>query len=76
MRKIVVYNKEYQYRIGKQNVVIRCDGKKFSVVDFSKLTGMSWNDIERGEWERQFHIKPNQVATHIRLVLSECSAVW
>ena len=64
MRKIVVNDKTYLYRISKGNTVIRCDGKT-KIIDHSKLTGRSWYDIERGTWKRYFHIKPKEVADYI-----------
>jgi len=64
-RKIIVNGKEYTYMIGRSNVVIRNEEKKI-VVDFSTLTGISWPNIERGQWKKYFHIQPHHVANFIK----------
>lgn len=68
-RKIVVNEKTYKYRIGRQNVVIvdtDSKGEKGKiVVDFSKLTGWSWDTIERGMNKGYFSITPKQIADYI-----------
>lgn len=63
MRKIVINNTTWHYRIGKQNVVAHRDGdnKKY-VIDFSKLMGMDWYSIEHDAWKQNFHITPANIA--------------
>lgn len=68
-RKIVVNDKKYKYRIGRQNVVIVEDineGEENKiVVSFSELTNMSPDDIERAKWKRYFSITPKDIANYI-----------
>ena len=67
-RKIVVNNKTYKYRIGRQNVVIVENGtteKNKMVVDFSTLKTMSWDTVERAIHKRYFSISPKDIANYI-----------
>ena len=62
-RKIVVNEIQWLYRVGKSCVTATCvDTRERRVIDFSSLTGMEWNSIERGKWKRYFHITPKQIA--------------
>jgi len=74
-RKIVVNNKTYKYRIGRQNVVIVEDinegEENKTVVSFSTLTNMSPNDIERAKWKRYFSITPSDIANYIKSNIKE-----
>lgn len=63
-RKIVVDGVQWLYRIGKHNVTAMCvRTRERKTIDFSKLTGMEWDTIEKGMWRRWFHITPKQIAT-------------
>lgn len=64
MRRIVVNDKEYYYRIGSSNIVIKREAESH-IVDFSIFTGWSWDAIERGEHKRYFKITPKQIADYI-----------
>jgi hypothetical protein len=66
-RKIVVNQREWKYQIGQQNVIARAvDNRESRTIDFSKLTGLSWNDIEKGEWKGWFHITPKEIANWLK----------
>jgi hypothetical protein len=65
-RKLVIDNKDYKYFIGKSNVVIKDSEDKKTVVDFSKLTGLAWHEIERQQWKRCFSITPRTVTEYIK----------
>lgn len=68
-RKIIVDDMEFQYKVGRANVVIRKDDKKFAVINFSDLTGQDWNSIERDNWDGNFHITPTDIYMHIASIL-------
>ncbi len=63
-RKIVIGEKEWKYQIGKDNVVARC-GSVVETIDYSKLNGISWDDIERACWKKNFHITPKVISEWI-----------
>lgn len=62
-RKISVNDVEWRFKIGKQNVVARnAETGKSKVINFHHLTGLSWNEIDRGKWKGWFSITPKQIA--------------
>ena len=65
-RKLIIDDKEYEYRVGQVFVLIRSDGRKVACPSLSELTGENWNGIERDQWNKVFHVTPNQVADYIR----------
>ena len=66
-RTIVVDGRTWKYKIGRQNVVARSfDSKEKRVIDFCKLTGTSWSDIERGQWRGGFSIEPKEIAVWLK----------
>lgn len=65
-RKLIVDDKEYEYRIGHSHVVIRCEDKKIAAPDFCELTGEKWHVIEHDQHKRNFYITPKHVADWIK----------
>ncbi len=67
MRKITVHNKTYRWKAGSLNVVIRDDNNKW-LVDFSEITGRSWDVIERGQRKKTLDgiVMPIHIATYIQ----------
>ncbi len=65
MRKIIVNNKEYLFKIGKSNIVIKHNNKS-TIIDLSTFTGIPWDVIERARWKTYFSITPKDVETYIR----------
>ena len=68
LRKINVDGAVWEYRIGKgAAVLVAPDGKK-AVVGLDKLTGRSWDTLERGQWKRTSDgmVTPKDVAAYIR----------
>lgn len=62
-RKIVVDGIEWSYIIGRSMVVARMkDSNVVKKIFLNQLTGLDWNEIERGCWKRYFHIYPSQIA--------------
>ena len=62
-RRINVDGIEWRYHVGKSHVVAnRVDGKSKRVISFAALTGLSWDDIERGIHKRWFSIPPEAIA--------------
>ena len=50
-RKIHIGESVWEYKIGKQNVVIFSpEGIRYRT-DHSKLTGLTWDSIERAHWK-------------------------
>ena len=66
LRKIVVNDKTYEWKLIRNFVIIICpDGQKFPV-DLSTLTGWSNPEIERGMNKRYFSVTPRDVADFIK----------
>ncbi len=51
MRKIHVKGRDYRFRVGKQNVVIRDNEDKARVVRISEITRRTPDVLERGRWK-------------------------
>jgi len=64
-RKIHIRDKIYNWKFIKNRILIfDPDGKKF-IPTLSELTGLSNNDIERGQRRRYFSVLPSQVKEYI-----------
>lgn len=62
-RTINIDGRIWRWKVGRNNVVARAqDNDEKRVVDFSKLTGLDWYSIERGQWKGGFKITPGMVA--------------
>lgn len=64
-RKIVVDGAMWRYRIGRSGVEARTPSRKF-YDQLPAVTGMTWYDIERGQWKRWFSVTPKTIAEWIR----------
>lgn len=65
-RKIHLPTGIWTYRITSGNVLIRNpDCTKTHEACLTKITGMSWDTIERGIWKGWFKIVPSQVKKYI-----------
>lgn len=65
-RKLIVDGKEYEYRVGRSHVVIRCEGRKVGAPGLNEITGENWHVIEHDQHERNFHVTPSQITDYIR----------
>lgn len=67
-RKLHVRSEIWEYKIGKNAIqLFSPDGKKH-VTSQSEVTGMSWDDLERGYWKGWFKgVTPSQVKTWIEI---------
>ncbi len=62
MRAIDVDGVKWRYKVGKTHVVaIRVDGKSKWWISFARLTGLSWNEVERGIRKRWLSITPQLI---------------
>lgn len=64
-RKVHIGTEVWEYRLGKGSAVIFHPNGYKTVVDYSQLTGKSWDDIERGHWKKYFSVTPRDVAAYI-----------
>lgn len=67
-RQARVGDETWGFKLGRQHVVLVApDGHK-SVVDFSALTGRSWDTLERGMWKGTSDgmVTPEHVKRYIR----------
>jgi len=67
-RKVDVDGEVWSCRLGRSHAVIVSPGGHKSVVDFSTLTGRSWDTLERGQWKgmRDGMVVPDHVRTYVR----------
>ncbi len=74
-RKIHLDNEVWEYQIGRTNVVIKSPASKKIVVGFCKLTGRSWDIIERGQWKKTTDgmVTPKDVRIYIQKHLRNAS---
>lgn len=66
MRRIVVDGQTFKWKVGRSNISFVLPGGLRSYASFVEVTGVDWNEIERGQWKRYFKITPKQVADFIR----------
>jgi|SRR5271167_3131412 len=74
MRKVLVHGQPWEFSTGQFNAVIKNPRtKKKTIVDFAKLTGRSWDILERGQHKRTIDgmIKPGHVKAYIEKHLAE-----
>ncbi len=74
MRKVLVNGQAWEFSVGRFNAVIKNPStKKKTIVDFSKLTGRTWDILERGQYRRTSDgmIKPGHVKAYIEEHLAE-----
>ena len=63
MRKIVINNEEWTYKVGQRYTVIKSPENKRYVVDHSEMTSL--DDIERTYWKEYLNIKPSNIKEYI-----------
>ena len=62
MRKIVVDGVTWHYRVGRSFVVaVRDTNHEKRSISFPKLTGLSWDEVDRGIRKRWLSITPQIV---------------
>lgn len=66
-RRIVVDGREWRWSLGKRagHAEARCGAVKIAA-PITEVTGLSWDEVERGKWKRYFSVTPQQVADWIR----------
>lgn len=64
-RKIVVQGVEYEYKVGRSYVDIRPPEGARMTPDLREVTGLTWDEIERGQWKRYFSVTPKQIKEYI-----------
>lgn len=66
-RKMIIGDQTWEYQFGKGNAVIKSPEGKKTVVDYSKLTGKSWDIIERGQRKKTSdgEVTPQHVKNYI-----------
>jgi hypothetical protein len=65
MKKIHTDEGVYQYQVGRQNVLLFDPKGTKSVIPLSDISGLSWDQIERGKWKRWFSVTPSMVRDFI-----------
>jgi hypothetical protein len=65
-RKLIINKQEYQYTIGSHTIVIKHVGGKRYNIQLPELTGLSWEEIEKGHWKNYLQVEPSDVANYIR----------
>ncbi|KKN63691.1 hypothetical protein LCGC14_0499260 [marine sediment metagenome] len=64
-RKISVGGVNYEYKVGRAHVDIRPPGGARMTPDLRQVTGLTWDEIERGTWKRYFSVTPQQIREYI-----------
>jgi hypothetical protein len=64
MRRLVIRGETWGWRFGRAVSIRSPDGRGFRV-DLRDLTGMDWNEIERGTHKRYFSIEPQRIVDHV-----------
>lgn len=62
-RRIVVDSIVWRYHVGDTHVIaIRSDDKMRRMISFAELTGLTWDEVERGKHKRWLSITPELIA--------------
>jgi len=64
MRKLVIRGETWGWRFGREVPIIAPDGRRFKI-DLRDLTGMNWDEIERGTHKRYFSTEPQKIVSYI-----------
>jgi len=64
MRRLVIRGETWGWRFGQDVPIVAPDGRRFKV-DLRDLTGLDWNEIERGTHKRYFSAEPQRVVSYI-----------
>jgi len=65
-RKVHIDDQEWTYKIGSGAIVIWSPEGKKHLTNQSVVTGMSWDDLERGKWKGTWKgIGPKLIKEHI-----------
>ena len=66
MRKINIQGREYKYKIGKGDIVIITPSNKKHITNQSIVSGISWENLERGYWKGWFKgVTPSMIKQYI-----------
>ncbi len=64
-RKISVGGVDYEYKVGRAYVDIRPPEGARMTPDLRQVTGLTWDEIERGTWKRYFSVTPQQIREYL-----------
>lgn len=64
-RRITVGGVDYEYKVGRAYVDIRPPEGERMTPTLAEVTGLTWDEIERGKWKRYFSVTPQQVKEYI-----------
>lgn len=67
-RQIIVVNKEYYWLLATWDIVIWDEDRKKTTYNLSKVTGLSPDEIERGQYKRYFSVKPRHITKMIKQI--------
>ncbi len=65
MRKIVVGEQEFHYQVGRSYINIRLPDGSRVTPSLPEVTGLSWDEVERGQWKRWFSVTPANIREYI-----------
>jgi hypothetical protein len=65
-RKIVVDGEEYAYVVGQDNTRITFPDGRSRAVGHDVMTGLSWEQVDRGKRKRYFSVYPSEVAKYLK----------
>jgi hypothetical protein len=69
MRKLTLESGVWEFQVGSSNLSVRSPQGKRTTVDFSKLTGLSWEQIENLQDNKGFAVSPGDVRKFIEEVV-------
>lgn len=66
-RTITVNRREWKYKIGRSFIVANAiDNNEKRLDDLPTVTGLTWDEIERGKWKQYLHITPKMIADWLK----------
>jgi hypothetical protein len=65
-RSIVIDTRVYRYTIGDSFVRITGPDGRSRAFDWTEVTGLNWEAVERGKWKRTLSITPGDIEKFIR----------
>jgi len=66
MRKLTVAGQHYEYKVGKTCVnIVLPDGSRVYPT-LSEVSGLSFDEVERGQYKKWFSMTPSMLADYIK----------
>ncbi len=65
MRELTVGGQVFKYKVGKTCInIVLPDGSRVHPT-LSEVSGLSWDEVERGQWKKWFSVTPGMLKSYL-----------